>query len=186
MTAKGEIAALEREILASKKRLAELRRAQPRVEVPDFEFVAPDGVTHLSDLFGGKDDLVVIANMGRDCAFCTLWADGFNGVVPELESRTGFALVSADPIEILKPFAQGRGWRFRHVSDSSGSFRRNVGFDHEGDPIPGALGLRREADGRILLVAARQLGEGDDFCAAWHLFDLLADGWNDWEPDNRL
>jgi predicted dithiol-disulfide oxidoreductase (DUF899 family) len=187
VTATEEIAALEQEILASKKRLAELRRAQPRVEIPDLELDAPEGVVRILDLFAGKDDLILICNMGRDCSYCTLWADGFNGVVPELEDRAGFALVSADPIDVLAPFAQERNWRFRHVSDREGSFRRAVGsVDRYGGAYPGAIGLRREPDGRITMVAKAELGEGDDFCATWHLFDLLAEGWNGWEPKYRL
>ena len=35
----------------------------------------------------GKDDLVVIHNMGASCAYCTLWGDGFNGVYEHLANK---------------------------------------------------------------------------------------------------
>ena len=52
-----------------------------------------------------------------------------------------------------------------------------VGFDYDGGMYHlllfdfgddgGAVGVWRE---------------GDDFCAVWHMFDLLKDGWAGWEP----
>jgi len=182
-----QIKELEKQILDLKTQVAELKRAQPPQRVKDYEFDGLEGKVKLSDLFAGKPDLVLVCNMGRSCSACTLWADGFNGVVPELESRAGFALVSADSIDQLKPFAAKRGWRFRAVSDPDGQFRKDMGFAGEdGDPWPGVIGFRKNADGTIDKIASAGLGEGDDFCPTWHMFNLLADGWNGWEPQYRL
>ena len=63
-------------------------------------------------------------------------------------------------------------------------FSKAMGF-HGKEPgsfWPGASGFRRAADGSIERTASAPFGEGDDFCATWHLFDLLEDGWNGWEP----
>ena len=183
----AQIAGLEQQIVALKKELAELKRAQPPVRVQDYVFAGIDSPVHLSELFQGKKDLVLICNMGRGCRHCTLWADGFNGVVPELESRAGFALISADQIEDLTKFAEKRTWRFQFASDSDGTFRRDMGFaSATGDPWPGIIGFRKNDDGTIDRIASGELGEGDDFCPIWHMFDLLADGWNGWEPQYRL
>jgi len=182
-----EIQELEQQILEMKKQLAELKRAQPATRAADYGFDGLDGPVKLSDLFQGKSDLVLICNMGRSCRHCTLWADGFNGVVPELESRAGFALISADGIEDLRKFAVKRGWRFRVASDRDGKFRRDMGFaGANGDPWPGVIGFRKNEDGTIDRIASAELGEGDDFCPTWHMFDLLANGWNGWEPQYRL
>ncbi|HEY4822831.1 MAG TPA: hypothetical protein VIH83_04000 [Candidatus Bathyarchaeia archaeon] len=46
------------------------------------EYVLTDsegGKAALSTLFGKKDDLILVHNMGRSCPYCTMWADGFNG-----------------------------------------------------------------------------------------------------------
>jgi predicted dithiol-disulfide oxidoreductase (DUF899 family) len=182
-----QIRALEAEILEKKKRLAQLRREQEAVPVDDHLFQSENGPVRLSELFGEKTDMVLINNMGKDCAYCTLWADGFNGVVPELESRAAFVLVSADPLDVHTAFKKERGWRFTSVSDGDGAFRNAVGFsDKDGDAWPMCAGFQMRPDGTIVKVAHTGLGEGDDFCPTWHMFDLLADGWNGWEPSYRL
>ena len=91
---------------AHRRRIAELqeemRQAQKAVEpqpVEDYLFMAMGGPVRLSSLFGGKTDLFVIHNMGRSCAYCTLWADGFNGVYPHLANRAAFVVSSPDSPE---------------------------------------------------------------------------------------
>jgi len=65
----------------------------------------------LAGLFGRKDDLVVIHNMGSSCPYCTLWADGFNGLYDHLANRAAFALSSPDAPAAQKRFAEGpRDW----------------------------------------------------------------------------
>jgi predicted dithiol-disulfide oxidoreductase (DUF899 family) len=76
-----------------------MRRAQASIEpeeVQDYEFVTPHGKARLTALFGDKDMLFVIHNMGTSCANCTMWADGFNGVFEHLRDRAAFA-VSCGP-----------------------------------------------------------------------------------------
>jgi predicted dithiol-disulfide oxidoreductase (DUF899 family) len=179
------IPGLEQQILSLKQELATLRRAQPPQPVEDHVFATPEGPRRLSELFGDREDLLVVHNMGVGCSYCTLWADGFNGVVPELLSRAAFVLVSPDPAEKARRFAAGRGWRFPVVSDESLAFSKALGRWQEDSIWPGVSGLRRTADG-IVRIATADLGEGDDFCAVWHLFDLLRDGWNGWSPAFRL
>lgn len=184
--ASNQIAALEKEILEKKKELATLRRAQPPKSVADHIFQSPSGNVTLSSLFGDKSDLVLVSNMGKSCSYCTLWADGFNGVVPELESRAGFAFMSADPLDVLMPFATERGWRFNYFSGDEATRKALETVGPDGGPWPMAIGLHKNEDGTIVEIARAEFGEGDDFCPTWHLFDLLKDGWNGWDPDGRL
>ena len=177
-----EIEALEEQILQLKKRRAALKRAEPRERVEDFVFESTDGLIKLSELFAGRPDLLVIHNMGRSCSYCSLWADGFNGVVPHLESRAAFVVVSPDPVEVQREFAASRGWRFRMVRDADARFSKAMKMYGEDGFWPGATGFHRRENGTIEKIASAGLGEGDDFCAVWHLFDLLADGWAGWEP----
>ena len=61
-------------------------------------------------LFGSMKDLFVIHNMGSGCPYCTLWADGYNGIYEHLTSRAAFVIASPD-----SPAAQQRfAW---HVFD---------------------------------------------------------------------
>ena len=50
----------------------------------------------LDELFGDRSDLLVIHNMGRHCRWCTLWADGLNGLLDHMEARTAVVLVNGD------------------------------------------------------------------------------------------
>jgi predicted dithiol-disulfide oxidoreductase (DUF899 family) len=180
----SEIEDLERELYDKTQRLAELKRARPREAVDDHELDAPDGrKVRLSELFGERDDLIVIHNMGRGCSYCTLWADGFNGVVDHLENRAAFVVVSPDPPQVQQEFAKGRGWRFRMLSSSGSGFTEAMGYrDEKGGWLPGISTFRRGADGRIERVATAPFGPGDTFCPTWHVLDLLADGAAGWEP----
>lgn len=175
---------LEEEIARLKATLAQLRRSAAPTPVHNYSLRRPNGSSVLlSELFGSKPDLLVIHNMGRACPYCTMWADGFNGMAPHLQSRAGVVLVSRDEPAVLGGFAADRGWRFPVVSGSSSSFTRDLGFEPEpGKQWPGASGLRLQPDGSIVLVASATFGPGDDFCSAWHLFDLLAEGANGWQP----
>ena len=177
---------LEEQVLELKKQLAAARRALGEMAVRvDYAFAAWDGRTvRLTELFGDKDDLLVVHNMGRHCAFCTLWADGFNGIVPHLEDRCAFAVVSNDPPDVQREFAESRGWRFRMVSSAGTSFFADMGFLPKPDQIwPGASAFHRDrASGTITRTAKTFFGPGDDFCALWHLFDMLHGGANGWRP----
>ena len=182
---KSEIAQLEHELLAKKRRLAELWQSAPREEFPDHTFSTWEGgEVKLSELFDGRDDLVLVHNMGASCSYCTMWADGFNGLVPHLEDRAAFVVVSPDPPEAQRTFAEGRGWRFRMVSAHGSDFTREAGFE-EGEQgfLPGFSTFHREG-GKIYRIGHREFGPGDDFCPTWHFFDLLEGGLKGWEPES--
>ena len=180
-----EIERLEENLLAEQERLAALKRRLPPRPVEDYTLAGWDGPVKLSGLFTGKPDLIVIHNMGKACAYCTLWADGFNGVVPHLENRAGFAVVSPDPPAVQKALAAERGWRFRMVSGEGSSFIEDMGFRGAKSWMPGVSTFWRDEGGAIVRVAKAAFGPGDPFAGIWHLFALLRDGAADWRPLHR-
>lgn len=179
-----QLARAYQELTDLRKRIADIRAAAPPEPVENYEFKDGDGKSvKLYDLFGDKNDLIVIHNMGEGCRYCTLWADGFNGVYQHLEDRAGLAVVSPDAPQVMKAFAKGRGWKFRMLSNDSGSFTKAMGYeDEKGSPQPGMSTFHRDADGRVTRIAHAPFGSGDDFCAVWHMFDMLKDGPNGWAP----
>lgn len=185
--AERELSRAERELVAAEAKVTKLRRRLPRVVVEDYLLVGPAGRrVKLSAAFGKHTDLIVIHNMGRTCPYCTMWADGFNGVLKHLESRTAFVVVSPDPPAAQARFARGRGWRFRMLSDRGTSFARDLGFQaRDGHYRPGVSVLHKEKDGRLVRVSVARFGPGDEFCSVWHLFDLLPAGPGDWRPRFR-
>ena len=135
----------------------------------------------LSELFGDKDTLFVIHNMGTTCRYCTLWADGFNGVLPHLQSRAAFVVSSPDEPARQQQFANSRGWKFPMVSHQGTSFAGDMGYASERGFAPG-ISVFRKAGGRILRVSDTRMGPYDDFCSVYHFFDLIPGGAGDWAP----
>lgn len=176
------LATYRRQIAELRKKMREVQAAGEPEEVRDYEFATSQGSVQLSALFGDKSDLIVIHNMGASCAYCTLWADGYNGIYDHLSSRAAFVVASPDRPDVQKKFAAGRGWRFPMVSHASTTFAADMGFRApSGGWLPGLTAFRRER-ARILRVSDAGCGPGDDFCALWHIFDLLQDGAAGWQP----
>ncbi|HWE76027.1 MAG TPA: DUF899 family protein [Stellaceae bacterium] len=170
-------------------RIAELRRemrairaAAPPEDVQNYEFATPEGPRRLSDLFGDRHDLIMIHNMGASCPNCTLWADGYNGIYNHLITRAAFVISSPDPPQIQQALAAERGWRFAMVSHQGSSFAADMGFRSErGTWLPGISVFRTES-GRIVRTSSTPCDIGDDFCALWHLLDLLPGGAANFRP----
>ena len=182
-TLTDEIHDVENQILNLREKLAQLR-AKLEEKVEDYELEEWNGPTVLSELFQEKQDLLVIHNMGAGCRFCTLWADGLNGLYDHLSNRAAVALVTPDEIDSAMQFAEGRHWRFHIVSDPNRTFSERMGYWNpvEKSAYPGVSAFRKLEDGTIIRTGTASFGEHDDFCAIWHLFGLLKDGVNGWEP----
>ena len=102
-----EIATAQEELdEARRKKLVKLRRQLPPEPVRDYELRNAGGPVKISEMFGDKEDLILIHNMGAGCSYCTLWADEFNGVFQHLQSRTGFVVVSPDSPEHAAGFRE--------------------------------------------------------------------------------
>jgi predicted dithiol-disulfide oxidoreductase (DUF899 family) len=162
--------------------MRQLRQTVEPEEVADYRLTGTDGPVLLSALFGPRDTLFVIHNMGKSCPSCTMWADGFNGVLAHLENRAAFVVASPDDPETQAAFAAARGWRFRMVSHQGSEFAADLGYrDERGFWLPGVSVFRRDGS-RILRVSDAPFDQGDDFCAVWHLFDLIPAGAAGWQP----
>lgn len=172
---------LEREIMEKCQKLASLRRAEGDVAVEDYTFRTGDGEISLSGLFGSHEQLLVIHNMGQGCRYCTLWADGINGVLQHLEDAMAVALVSKDPPEIQRRMALDRGWRFRTASHGGGAYMSEQCAVGDYANYPGAAIYQRK-DGRIVRRARTAFGPGDAYSPVWHFLALAGLSEKDWEP----
>ena len=180
-----QMEAIEKEINDKRKELEQLRRKAAATEIGDYTFTSREGKpVALSSLFGDKDDLIIVHNMGTGCKYCTLWADGFNGEYFHLEDRAGFAVVSPNPAAVMHEFASGRNWRFTILSADGTSFFKDMGFESDkGDPWPGVSTFHRDKTGKVRRVSKAYFGPGDDFCGVWHFLDMLEQGPNNWQPE---
>jgi len=177
------IKALQEEIAAKHQQIRDLRLKSETKKLTDFTFTDLQGNSKLlSELFQGGEELMLIQNMGKKCAYCTLWADGFNGVYQHLENRMPFAIISADDWETARDFSISRNWQFKMLSAANTSFKKDTHFSSEQHgSMPGAIVLKKKEDG-IYMVSRDYFGPGDPYCGVWHLFNLIPEGANKWAP----
>jgi len=177
------LAGYRAQIAEVRRKMRETQAAAEPEPVKDYAFADLHGSVRLSALFGDKNDLFVIHNMGSSCPYCTLWADGFNGVYQHLADRAAFVLSSPDPPDVQRTFAANRGWRFPMVSHKGTSFAQDMGYRAKrGGWLPGVSVFKRRR-GRILRVADTSFSPGDDFCSLWHFLDLMPEGAGNWHPE---
>lgn len=178
-----EIEELEKEIAQKKTRLKELKKSVPHKPIQNFEFVGKDGVSvSLLSLFGDKNELILIHNMGISCSYCTMWADGFISVYDYLAHKAPFVLASPDSPAVQASLIKERNWPFPMVSTQNSTFTEDVGFKIDGSNYPGVSTFKRDPDGQILLVANDIFGPGDDYSSPWHFFELLPSGTENFNP----
>jgi predicted dithiol-disulfide oxidoreductase (DUF899 family) len=121
-------------------------------------------------------------SMGSSCPYCTLWADGYNGLYPHVKNRAAFVVASPDPPAAQQRFARSRGWRFPMASHAGTTFAQDMGYRaRSGAFRPGVSAFRRARE-RIVRVSDADFRPGDDFCTIWHLLDLLPEGPARWQP----
>lgn len=180
------IGRLQTEIQERQEELELLRRARGPEPVEDHLLQGPEGPLRLSALFGDHDDLLLIHNMGRRCPYCTMWADGFQGLLRHLQERAAIVLCSPDAPPEQAAFAASRGWTLPMVSDPSGEVTTALGFREVKDGrtmlTPGVSAFHRSPSGEIHRVTSDTFGPGDAYNAGWHLMGLLQDGVGPWRP----
>ncbi len=180
-TALSQMYDLHMRITELRKEMRALQAKTSAQTVEDYAFKTTEGTVRLSELFRGKKDLFLVHNMGKSCLYCTMWADGFNGVYGHLTDRAGFAVSSPDAPEVQKDFALSRGWQFPMVSIEGTTFAEDMGFGEVKSVKPG-MSVFQMQDGTIKRVSSTPFGPGDEFCCVWQFFDLLPEGPDGWEP----
>lgn len=171
-----QIFELEQQVIEAQSKLNELRMQTIRgQEITDYELTNWDGKREmLSSLFGDKDQLILIHNMGMGCSYCTMWADGFVGLLPYIEKMASFVIVSPDDVETQKEGAARRGWKFRMLSSKGTSLFKDMGFEEkDGSPWPGVSTLYKDAAGKLRRHSMASFGPGDKFCAVFSFQEIL-------------
>ena len=179
--ANEEISKLEQQIFELTAELNELRKLNAGDEVRNYAFATINGETDLLSMFGAKERMLLIHNMGQGCRYCTLWADGFNGFLQHLESAMSVVLVSKDPPELQRQFANSRDWRFRLASHGGGDYIREQTVMDGAENMPGAVVYELDGD-KITRKNSCVFGPGDMYCSAWSLMGLAGLGDGDWTP----
>jgi len=200
-----QLRAAELDLMLQRERVAQLRRDLPPgpiVEDYVFEQVAAPGgaddggLIRLTELFSAPDRTVVLYHFmigkaqGDACPMCTMWADGWAGVVGQLAERVDFALVSGGPVSELATLADARGWDdLRLLGAGNSTFKVDIGGeDEQGHQAPFISVYR--LDGRQprlrysggAHISADHWRGVDLLSPVWHLLDLTPEGRGDWIP----
>jgi predicted dithiol-disulfide oxidoreductase (DUF899 family) len=130
----------EKELTRRGDELARRRQELPWVRIDkEYPFETENGSSSLSNLFGGRSQLLVYHFMfGPDytagCPSCSAIADGFDGFAIHLANHDVMLwAVSRAPLAKLLAYKRRMGWTFPWASSHGGDFNfdYNVGFTEE-------------------------------------------------------
>jgi len=183
-SANAKISALETKLYEMTLELNELRKRATTIEVPNYTFATLAGPSTLLELFSDKQKLLVIHNMGQSCRYCTLWGDGFNGLVDHLESTMAVVMVSKDAPQLQREFANSRGWRFRLASHGGGKYIEEQTVMEGSANMPGAVVYERVGD-KVMRRLSSVFGPGDLYSPMWNLLGLAGITEAEWTPQFR-
>lgn len=204
--ARDELLAAEIDLRKQTEAVAAMRRALPlggQVQDYVFEEDAAGSVvqTPIGDLFApGKDSLFLYSFMyapgGDACPACTALLDALNGSAPHIGDTVNFAVVAKAPVDQIRGWAQGRGWKnLRLLSSNGTSYNTDYGAERGGNQLPAINIFQKTGDGVFhtynaeLLYGPTEEGQhprhADGIWPLWSVFDLTPAGRSDgWFPRN--
>jgi predicted dithiol-disulfide oxidoreductase (DUF899 family) len=186
--------------------VAELRRELPLDTVVD-DYVFDEGPAdlgldspieqvRLSQLCEPDRPLIVYHYMyglaqTEPCPMCTMWLDGFNGIVQHVDQRANLAIVAAAPILQLREWARKRQWvNLRLLSGAQSSFKLDFQSQlPDGGQRPAISVFAKADDGTIRhfwtgepTLDEKNWGGIDTVSPVWNLFDFTPQGRGEWMP----
>ena len=193
-----EVAALRRRLPPGGKVPQDYVFEEGAADPPDRKTVAR---TKLSELFApGKNSLIVYSFMyapddPTPCPMCTAFLDSLDGAAPHIDERVNLAVVAKAPIQAIRTWAAGRGWRRLHLLSSAGnSYNADYHAETpEGSQWPLMNVFRKTAAGihhfyaSEMFFADNEEGQNprhvDMLWPLWNALDLTPEGrGTDWYP----
>ncbi len=132
VAARKELLLKEKELTRLRDEISRQRRALPweRVE-KQYVFDGPRGKETLSDLFGGRSQLMIYHFMfgpgwKEGCPSCSFLADTFDGAAVHLAHRdVTFMAISRATLPEIEAFKKRMGWQFKWVSSFGSDFNHD-------------------------------------------------------------
>ena len=205
-----ELRLAEIESMRQLERVAELRRHLPEgAVVEDYAFTEgpadldagdePAKTVRLSELFAGPGRALVVYHLmfGKKqtspCPMCTMWIDGYNGVVRHIEQNVDFAIAAAADLPALRAYARHRGWNnLRLLSCGNSTFKYDMASeDADGNQDSTISVFTRDASGTLRHFysghpwLAEDINERgiDRLTPVFNMLDLTPQGRGDWYAD---
>jgi predicted dithiol-disulfide oxidoreductase (DUF899 family) len=208
-TLRDELSEAEMALREQREAVAALRRRLPGNTVVESDPVFLEGPAdlgagdsplrevRLSELLAESDRTVVLMHFmfgkaqEEPCPMCTLWADGYDGIVPHLQQRVNFAVLVAGDVGVFRAYARERGWRhLRILSAGDSTLKGDLSFeDEQGRQFPGVSLFTRGEDGAIqhFYSGGAVTDDGgfrgmDLLSPFWSFLDLTPEGRGDFMP----
>ncbi|MGH7283999.1 MAG: DUF899 family protein [Polyangiaceae bacterium] len=213
--ARDDLLKAEIDLKAQTEKVAALRRKLPIGGEVTIDYVFDEGAsdvadtktvkqTHLVDLFGDKDTLVLYSfmygpNMKAPCPMCTSFLDALDGQAEALGQTVALAISAKSPIARVRDFARERGWsHLRLLSAASSTYTKDYfGEDDEGHQMP-MMNVFAKRDGKAhhfwgseMLYADARTKDADSrhidmLWPLWNVLDLTPGGrGTSWYPKLR-
>lgn len=138
--------------------IAAQRRRQPMTPVDNYIFTGKDGPVTLTELFGGRPQLIVHHFMfhpdwDAGCPSCTHFAENASPHPAHLKSKdASFVRISRAPIEKLLTYAERKGWSVPWYSSFENTFNQDWGWTGEGGGEGPGLSVYLLVEGRLYLT----------------------------------
>ncbi|RJO79413.1 DUF899 domain-containing protein [Nocardia panacis] len=207
VAARIELAEAERTLRDQIEAVAAARRKMPQGRLlPEYTFAEgpqdlgvaePVRATRLRELFGAHDILVVYHLMfhpddAAACSMCSMWVDGFHGVLHHLGRHAGFAAIAKAPLPKLRGWALRRGWDgMRILSSHDTTFNADMNAERaDGDqrPMISVFTAEGNAVRHFYTLPANFWDDAqrgiDLLSPVWNVLDLLPTGRGEWYADN--
>lgn len=207
LAARDKLRQAEIELTEHRERVAAQRRQLPPGPlVEDYVFEEgprdlsagdePVRQIRLSELFSSPGRALIVYHLmyGKEqsspCPMCTMWIDGFNGIVDHLTQNADMVVVAAADVPALRAHARDRGWdRLRLLSTGRSTFKFDLNSeDAAGEQDSTVSVFTRDLDGHVRhfytghpWMAEDVRERGIDLASpVWHLLDLTPHGRGDW------
>ena len=201
LAARKALLAREKEFTKARDALSAARRDLPWTPVAkNYVFDGPNGKETLSDLFGGKSQLMIYHFMLgpgwiQGCPSCSFLADHFDGMLPHLAARdVTFTAIARAPLAEIEAYKRRMGWRFPwassfandfnfdyHVSFPTDQAASEVDYNYEmqdvgSDEMPGLSAFYQDANGGIFHTYSAYARGLDSLVGTYNFLDVAPKG----------
>jgi predicted dithiol-disulfide oxidoreductase (DUF899 family) len=202
LAARKELLKKEKEFSRLRDQLSRQRRELPWEKVEKkYVFDGPGGKESLSNLFGGKSQLIIYHFMfgpewKEGCPSCSFVADHIDGTLAHLAQRdVTLMAVSRATWPQIEAFKKRMGWRFKWVSSSGSDFnydyhvsftkdevaKREMYYNYQTQEFPSEEGpgtsvFYKDAAGEIFHTYSTFGRGGDLLIGAYNYLDLAPKG----------
>jgi predicted dithiol-disulfide oxidoreductase (DUF899 family) len=212
LAARKELLAKEKDFTRLRDKLSAQRRELPWVKVEKaYVFDTPDGKKTLSELFGGRSQLVVDHFMlgpgwQAGCVGCSFGADHVDGALVHLQNHdVTLVAVSRAPLTEIEAYKKRMGWHFPWVSSYGNNFNHDyhVSFtpdematgrvyynyavtEASSQELPGLSVFYKDPAGEIFHTYSSYGRGSEELLSTYMILDLTPKGRNETGPHYNL